>query len=176
MSKKEFTIEGKIIIVGDTHVIKPEDLPNDMIKAINEADLLIHIGDFISEKIIDFLISKKGKNFVGVYGNADPLSIRNRLQERELIKVNGLKIGITHPALGGSEKFTLKRALALFRNDDIDVLVYGHTHDPYIDLENNPIIINPGRGFIENYSYDFGAFYAIIDITKGFHAKIEKIL
>ncbi len=85
----------RIVVIGDTHILDFNELPQKMLNAILSADWVIHVGDYTSKEVLNGFIKLKGSQFVGVYGNADPLSIRNQVLEKEIIEVNGKKIGIT---------------------------------------------------------------------------------
>lgn len=95
----------KIIIIGDTHLNSFKKLPKEMVQAIKEGDWIIHVGDYTSIDIVEGLIRWKGDKFKGVFGNADPLSIRKILPDKVILEIKGKKIGITHPFCGGPETF-----------------------------------------------------------------------
>ena len=84
-----------MVVIGDTHISNFKELPKEMMSVILTADWVIHVGDYTSKNVLDGLARIEGPHFVGVYGNADPLSIRNQVLEKEIIEVNGKKIGIT---------------------------------------------------------------------------------
>ena len=165
----------KIIVIGDTHISNFNELPPEMLKAILSADRVIHVGDYTSKNILDELIKLKGPQFVGVYGNADPLSIRNRVLEKEIIEVNSNKIGITHPAIGGTYENTKKKVLRSFKDDSVDAIIYGHTHDPLIENFNGIILVNPGKGYIEKEYFGSPTSYAILTLDDKIHAEIISI-
>ena len=95
----------KIIIIGDTHLNSFKKLPKEMAQAIKEGDWIIHAGDYTSIDTVEGLIRWKGDKFKGVFGNADPLSIRKILPDKVILEIKGKKIGITHPFCGGPETF-----------------------------------------------------------------------
>ena len=168
MSKKT------IVIIGDTHVKLFSDIPVKMRNAMNTADLVVHVGDFTSVKILEGLKKKKEK-FKGVYGNADPGSVRKQLSSREVFSMVGFKIGITHPFSGGSERMAKRRAISLFKNESIDILIYGHTHDAEVTREEEFLILNPGRGYVEKDSYGPPASYIVLTLEREARAKIEHL-
>jgi putative phosphoesterase len=139
----------KITILGDTHINSFEELPKEILGEIEQSDWVIHVGDYISPMVIDGLIKLKGKQFRGVFGNADPMDVRNKLRSREILTIQGKKIGIIHPASGGPEEYLERKVLADFQKEDLDVLIYGHTHESKILQKNDILIINPGKGYLE---------------------------
>lgn len=161
----------KIIIVGDTHARVFKDLPNEMIDEIQKADRVIHVGDYASKDVLDGFIAIKGQAFEGVYGNADPQAIRNEVPAKKIIEISGKRIGITHPAIGGPSEMSKKRVLATFKKDNVDIIVYGHTHDSEIDRMEDLLIINPGKGYIEDNS--FGPTTSMVLLTIGEEVEVD---
>ena len=161
----------KIFILGDTHARDFNDLPNEMVEAIQEADHVIHVGDYVSKNVLDGLINLKGQAFEGVCGNADPQEIRKIVPTKKIIEISGLKIGITHPVIGGPSEKSKRRALAIFKDDNVDIIIYGHTHDSEITKFKDLLIINPGKGYIEDNS--FGPPTSIALLTIGEEVKVK---
>lgn len=165
----------RIIVIGDTHILDFNELPQKMLKAILSADWVIHVGDYTSKNVLNGLINLKGHQFIGVHGNADPLSIMNQVLEKEIIEVNGKKIGITHPAVGGTYENTKMKILRKFKDDDVDAIIYGHTHDPIIEDFNGIMLINPGKGYLEKEYFGSPTSFAILTLDKKIHAEIINI-
>ncbi len=165
----------KITVLGDTHIRFFEELPKDMLKEIFDSDRVIHVGDYTSLDVLDGLIEAKGERFIGVYGNADPQSIRDKIQMRRILKVFGKKIGITHPAIGGPEEIIENKVLAEFKNENIDIIIYGHTHDPSIIYKGKILLINPGKGYLESNYYGSPTTIAILLVSDRCRAKIKEI-
>jgi putative phosphoesterase len=161
----------KIIVVGDTHAHSFKDLPNEMIEAIQEADQVIHVGDYVSKNVLDGFIALRGQAFEGVCGNADPQAIRNIVPAKKIIEISDIRIGITHPIIGGPSEKSKKRALAIFKEDNVDIIIYGHTHDSEINKLEDLLVINPGKGYIEDNS--FGPPTSIALLTIGEEVKVE---
>ena len=166
---------AKILILGDTHLQKFEDLPKTLINEIQKADWVIHTGDYTSIDVLNGFIKKKGENFQGVYGNADPLSIRENVPYKKIIQIQSKKIGIIHPAKGGLLKNPINRILLEFKDYKLDIIVYGHTHESYIENSNGILFINPGKGYIEENSFGSPATFAILTIEKHIQAEIKKL-
>lgn len=142
----------KIAILGDTHIRNFKDLPTEMIEEIEDSDWIIHVGDYVSLDVLDGLRKLKGENFKGVYGNADPKYIIEQVPSTDVFKISGKKIGITHPAGGGPSEIIEAQVLTKFINVNVDIVIYGHTHEAKISQEGNTWIINPGKGYLEtNY-------------------------
>ncbi|MHA1148682.1 MAG: metallophosphoesterase family protein [Promethearchaeota archaeon] len=164
-----------IVVIGDTHVSSIEELPQTMVDAIKDADWVIHTGDYTRKKLIEDLILIKGKKFKGVYGNTDPLDVQEAVPEKQIIEIHGIKIGITHPASGGSSSTTKSKVLKEFRNEKVDIIIFGHTHEALIENSNGFLLLNPGQGYIERYSYRSITSFLIIEIDQEIKTYVKKI-
>lgn len=163
---------SSICIIGDTHVKNYEDLPVQIQEAIDKNEWLVHVGDYISVDLLDVLKKKKLDKFLGVYGNADPMSIRERLPSILIASINGVKIGISHPASGGSETFTESKVINQFKEEEIDVIIYGHTHEAKIIRRDKILLLNPGKGYIEPNTFGPPTSYIQMKIGASIKAKI----
>ncbi len=165
----------KILIIGDTHLNSFKKLPKEMVQAIKESDWVIHVGDYTSIDIVEGLIRWKGDKFKGVFGNADPLSIRKILPDKVILEIKEKRIGITHPFCGGPETFTKARVKREFKDYDVDAIVFGHTHEPEIIEVNKILLINPGKGYLEKSSFGTPTTLAILTVTETLQAEIINI-
>jgi len=165
----------KIIIVGDTHLNSFKELPKAMAQAIKEGDWIIHVGDYTSIDTVEGLIRWKGDKFKGVFGNADPLSIRKILPDKVILEVKGKKIGITHPFFGGPETFIKAKVKRVFKDYDVDAIVFGHTHEPEIIEVNKILLINPGKGYLEKNTFGKPTSFAVLTVTETLQAEIINV-
>jgi len=168
-------LKTKILVIGDTHISSFKDLPNKILQFIKESNWIIHVGDYTSKNIVEGFTQIKGNYFKGVYGNSDPLVIRKLLPPKIVIEILGIRIGIIHPESGGSETFLKKRILKEFRDHNVDVIAYGHTHEAEIQRVDKILLVNPGRGYIDEFSYNSSASISIITLGKNIKAKIIEI-
>lgn len=131
----------KIAIISDTHLTKhmrrfKEFLYNNF----QDVDMIVHVGDFKSAQTINTI--KRFKPFKGVFGNNDGKEIRKQLKEKEIILVEGIKIGLFHGT--GDVNTALDRSYDKFKKDKVDVIIFGHTHKPIIKSKNKILMLNPG--------------------------------
>ena len=142
-----------IIVVSDTH----GDF-HSLSQALNaqpQAELIIHCGDgneqykYLKENVTD-------KQVVGVCGNCDWTS---KLPGREIVEVCGKRIFVTHGHLYNA-KFTTERMEYAAREENADILLFGHTHQATTDYHDGLYMMNPGSccGYTASYGY--------IDITE----------
>ncbi|MFD0050072.1 metallophosphoesterase family protein [Actinomycetes bacterium NPDC127524] len=131
----------KIIVLSDTHMPKKaKKFPSPLLKELKNADLIIHAGDWQTIAVYNDL-RKYGK-VEGVYGNVDSQQILERFPDKQILTVKQFKIGLIH---GHGKKWTTeKRALIAFKDDDVDMIIYGHSHIPKITHENKCLLFNPG--------------------------------
>ncbi len=130
----------KIVILADTHLNKETDMLKTLLDKLGEVDLIIHAGDYINDAVVDTL--RKIPGFHGVWGNCDTAGIQNTLKEKELLTLDSYRLGIFHGH--GKGKSTLDRAYAAFENDNVNIIVFGHSHQPSITTKNKVLMLNPG--------------------------------
>lgn len=126
----------KILVVSDTHG-HTKNLER-VLEKVGDIDLFIHCGDLEGGE--DYIRALVDVPCYMVAGNNDWFSDLQREME---ISVDDYRIWITHGnnygASMGPERL-LEEAAA--RN--VDVVMYGHTHRPLIEYQDNIVIVNPG--------------------------------
>ncbi|PRR77383.1 hypothetical protein CLLI_23670 [Clostridium liquoris] len=137
-------IEGEVLkigIISDTHITKHGDNINKIIdKYFKDVDMIIHVGDFNSMDVINNI--KKKKKFMGVFGNNDSSTVKQYLKEKDIINIEGYKIGMFHGH--GDKKTSIERAYDEFKDSKVDIIIFGHSHQPIIKTKNKILMINPG--------------------------------
>lgn len=129
----------KIGIVSDTHVTSLAELPEKLLSALAEVELIIHAGDFISIDVLEGL--KRLGEVKAVQGNMDSAELKRILPERELLEIEGKRIGIIHG--WGSPYGIDDRVGSMFK--EVDAIVYGHSHYSQNELKNGVLFFNPGK-------------------------------
>ncbi len=130
----------KIGIISDTHIKSNLDRLDQVRSWLSEVDFLIHVGDFTGLEVVRNLVAFK--NLIGVWGNNDGEEIKKILKEKEILEVEGYRIGLFHGH--GEKKTTQERALEKFKDDSVDIIVFGHSHQPLILTKNKILLLNPG--------------------------------
>ncbi|MBM7553849.1 metallophosphoesterase family protein [Thalassobacillus pellis] len=131
----------KVIVVSDTHMPKKgKKFPNRFISELANADLIIHAGDWQTIEVYEEL-SRYGK-VAGVYGNVDNQDIIVVTEEKKLIELEGFTIGVVHGH--GEKKTTEKRALDAFTEEEVDCIIFGHSHIPLLRYFKKTLLFNPG--------------------------------
>ena len=126
----------KILIVSDTH--GHEKNLETVIEKTGPVDLFIHLGDIEGHE--DYIEALAGCPVHMVSGNNDFFSTLPREEELQLGRYRVL---ITHGHYYGVSVGTSRlKEEAASRN--IDIVMYGHTHRPEIDREEEVTVVNPG--------------------------------
>jgi putative phosphoesterase len=131
----------EIVVLADTHARDIADLPEQILEELKKADLIIHAGDYTHKRLLEQL--RDLGNFKGVYGNMDSYEIMNELPDTDIFEIRGFKIGVTHPSEGGSP-VDIKERVGSKLGGDLDLIIYGHTHNPANEREEGTIYFNPG--------------------------------
>ena len=132
----------RIVAISDTHAKNLDALPKALLAEISDADIVVHCGDYTSITLLKEL-RDLAKRFVGVYGNVDTIDIRQEVPKKTVFDIDGKKIGVIHPHWGGAP-FGIEEAIVKeFHN--VDLILFGHTHDAWTDTINGVTFLNPGQ-------------------------------
>ena len=118
-----------IAIISDTHGY----LSKQLIKELNQVDLILHAGDIDSPSTFKTL-NKLGRLIV-VRGNMDMNPLFKQLPVEEMVDIQGIR-------------FYMRHDLGLLdivpEASDVDVLISGHTHRTADETRNGIRYLNPG--------------------------------
>ncbi len=126
----------KILIVSDTH--RQNENYFKVMDKVAPIDMVVHCGDAEGS---EYIIGKKAACPLEiVLGNNDYFS---ELPREKFFMIGPYKVWLTHGHnyYVTMENGSIKRE-AISRGADI--VMYGHTHRPVIDIGNNIIAVNPG--------------------------------
>jgi len=146
-------------IISDTHY--PTRLPNLPFAAIEDAfrhvDAILHAGDIETPEVLNHLSGIAPVQ--AVKGDDDTFD----LPLSRVIEIGGVRIGLAHGHYTNpvkEELYRLRRRLGYskhrelteridsllqhFRDDKLDVLVFGHSHRPMVSQRNGVLLFNPG--------------------------------
>jgi putative phosphoesterase len=131
----------RLLLLADTHLPKrAKDLPAAVWQAVEEADVVVHAGDWVDVRLLDEL-EARSQRLVGVHGNNDHGVLRERLPEVARVELDGVRIGVVHET--GQAKGREERMAAAY--PDLDVLVFGHSHIPWDTTAGSGLrLLNPG--------------------------------
>ena len=127
-------------MIADTHIpVRAREIPQKVFEVFDKVDFIIHAGDLVDLSVIDDL--EQLAPVLAVYGNMDGPKIRGKLPKINSAKVLNWKIGVTHDP---KALFGMGKMREIVKQNDLNVLVYGHTHNPRIKWEGKTLFINPG--------------------------------
>lgn len=126
----------KVLIVSDTH--GRNHYLQKTLERVSPIDLLIHLGDFEGGEEYIRSISECPTEMVS--GNND---FFNGLPKEKVIQIGKYSVLLTHGHRYGVYYSTSELRAAAGRNN-ADIVMFGHTHIPMIDLKEEIWLINPG--------------------------------
>jgi len=129
-----------IAIVSDTHLPRGKRrLPDEVLERAGSADLVVHAGDFTDAAALA-AFEGVGTDLRAVHGNMDQPAVFERLPDMLSFDVEGIRLGMVHDP--GPRNGRLDRLRKRF--PDCDAVIFGHTHQPQHDQEEDFQIFNPG--------------------------------
>ncbi|RMG60484.1 MAG: hypothetical protein D6713_02685 [Deltaproteobacteria bacterium] len=72
----------------------------------------------------------------------DSLDIKRRYPKREILQVGDVRIGVIHG--WGSPHGIVSKILYAFRDEKVDAIFFGHTHERFHEVRDGIHLINPG--------------------------------
>jgi len=130
----------RIGVVSDTHIpVRAGSIPPGVFHAFSGVDYIIHAGDIVSFQATAEL--EEVAPVVAVYGNMDPPEVRAKYPSVNSLEVGGVRIGVVHDSLS---PWMMERMREFARANNYDVLVFGHTHRPYLKEDEGRLYLNPG--------------------------------
>jgi putative phosphoesterase len=140
-------VATRLLLLADTHVpARAKRLPDEVWRAVDAADVVIHAGDWVDVATLDALAARAAR-LIGVYGNNDGPGLRARLPELARERIEGLDVAVIHET--GAATGRERRVDALFGASagaqPPDLLVFGHSHIPWDSATGAGIrLLNPG--------------------------------
>jgi len=126
----------RILIVSDTHRHN-EDL-HEVINKVGRIDMLIHCGD-IECQAEDISCMVECPTVI-VRGNNDFFA---RLEKEDVFNIDSYKIMVTH-----GHHYNVSLGVDMLVDEalsrGVNVVMYGHTHRPHLEIRDDITIINPG--------------------------------
>jgi uncharacterized protein len=131
----------RLVILADTHVPRrARDLPTQLWRDIERADVVVHAGDWVDESLLD-AVESRAPRLIGVWGNNDGPPLRRRLPEVARADLDGVRLAVVHE----TGPRTGREARADLAFPDTDLLVFGHSHIPWDSTTPAGLrLLNPG--------------------------------
>jgi putative phosphoesterase len=147
----------KIGVIGDTHVpdMVPA-LPAQVLSSLRGVDIILHVGDICELGVLQQL--EPIAQTYAVAGDRDGGQVRQYLQEKQRLEFGNRAIGLVHGhhawegdwvtrisyRLNRAGRMNALCASVLREFDDVDAIVFGHSHEPYIKMHGGVLLFNPG--------------------------------
>ena len=131
-------------LISDTHIPdRAKILPQNVIDAFKDVDLILHAGDLTSPRVIEEL--ERIAPVMAVQGNMDRVNGID-LPQAKTLEAEGLKIGVIHGEV--YPRADTQQLVYLAKELDVDILVSGHSHQPKIEKTDGVLLINPGSPIV----------------------------
>jgi putative phosphoesterase len=125
------------VVIADTHLPRRASaLPEGLIPYLERADLILHAGDLMDPTLLDELAAYAPVR--AVRGNLDPPEAT--LPETVEFEFGGVSIAMIHDS--GPKKGRRNRMKRRFQR--ARVVVFGHSHIPWLQDEDGVLLLNPG--------------------------------
>lgn len=147
----------KIGVLADTHVpdILPA-LPPSVFEVFQGVDIILHAGDVCHLSVLQKL-EPLAQTFA-VFGDQDGAQVKRFLQEKQQLEFMNRSVGLIHGQHAWEGNLltrtiyrvdAAKREHALYESvlrafPGVDVIVFGHSHTPYIKMHDSVLLFNPG--------------------------------
>lgn len=144
-------------VLADTHIPDRTRELNPLVLEVfhrGKVNAILHAGDISTAGVLTTL--EEIAPIYAVRGNRDWVALKS-LPSHRLLTFNGVQVGLTH-GHGNLRRYLIKRIEYVLQGYHVemflpvvraqfptaDVLIFGHTHRPYLQEENSRLILNPG--------------------------------
>lgn len=132
-------IPVKVGVLSDTHIPTASTvLPSKVFELFKDVDLILHAGDIVHVGVLDELAAIAPVEAVA--GNMDDGEVHALLPHKKVITIGKFKVGLIH----GKYRIAEQRAMIRQEFDQVDLIVYGHSHTPFWGREGDILFLNPG--------------------------------
>lgn len=148
----------RIGVISDTHISDlMEKLPPRMEEVFSGLDIILHAGDVCKLEVLRKLQNEYTIT-MAVYGDDDSAEIKQYIDEKRVIGFSRRRIGLIHghqfrpltfmPRIrmllkGQDVKYAFNEYI-LSQFENVDCIVFGHTHRPYVRVYKGVLFFNPG--------------------------------
>jgi hypothetical protein len=128
----------RVGVISDTHLRSyNQNLAQKLAKHFKDVQMILHAGDITELSVLDMLDAPQ---VIAVLGNMDGFAAAGSLPAKRLLKLEGFQIGLIHGY--GPPNGLGKRVRQEF--DDVDAIVFGHSHKPTNYVQDGVLYFNPG--------------------------------
>lgn len=125
------------VVLADTHIPRrAKALPESLLPYLEKADFILHAGDLMDPALLGTLAAYAPAK--AVQGNLDPP--KAGLPETLELELDGVRVAMIHDS--GPKKGRRNRMRRRF--PEARVVVFGHSHIPWLEDEDGVLLLNPG--------------------------------
>lgn len=129
----------KVGVISDTHVPgAASSLPPAVFEVFKDAELILHAGDIVELSVLDEL--RAIAHVEAVAGNMDGPDLQIRLPRKKTLTIGKFTVGLIH----GKYRIDVQKEMILKEFDNVDLIVYGHSHTPFWGKVGGVLFLNPG--------------------------------
>lgn len=160
----------KIGVISDTHIpTRADRVPQAVFRHFKGVHLILHAGDIEDMMVIYDL--EEIAPVKAVVGNMDPYELREELPVKRIVKAGGVNIGLIHG--WGDPKGLPQRVLEAFSGENVQCIVFGHSHQPFNEEVQGILLFNPGSPTDRMFA-TYNSI-GILHIEKGIKGEIIKL-
>lgn len=144
-------------ILSDTHLQEPTPQFLAQVSAcFAEVSIVCHLGDLTNLRVLQAFA---GKTVHAVHGNMCDAITGANLPRKKTVTVGSCRIGMIH-RVGKSYDF---EAQLWPEFDEVECILYGHTHQPVCHRSGGVLYLNPGS-FMAGSRFGAPATYGILTV------------
>jgi putative phosphoesterase len=157
----------KVGVISDTHLpAMGGSLPADVRRAFRGVDLILHAGDVTEASVLEEL--RTIAPVEAVAGNMDDPSHLG-LPFKKVLTLGRFKVGLIH----GKFRIDVQKDMIRKEFDNVDLIVYGHSHTPFWGPVGDTLFLNPGSP-TDNRHAPYHSV-AVLDVGETLSAEIIRI-
>lgn len=158
----------RVGILSDTHLSRPTPEFQKLVDiCFAGTSIILHAGDLTEPFILQAF---KGKVVHGVHGNMCSAASRQALPRKKTVTLGNFTLGIIHNT-GYAYDFEDQLSLEF---DQVDCIIYGHTHRPVCHTSGGILYINPGS-FQSTGRFGAPGTFAILEVGETLSATLFEV-
>jgi len=161
----------RIGVISDTHIPdRAKEIPKKILDDFKNVDMIIHAGDLVDLAVLEKLKSVCS-NVKAVWGNMDPDNLKKMLPEKEIFTIGKHKIAVMHGY--GAPDYLIAKLSAIFKNEGVDIIIFGHAHFSVNEKVDGILFFNPGSA-TDKVLTPYNS-YGIIEVNDKIEAQVIKL-
>lgn len=157
----------RIGVVSDTHMNAYDPAFARAIRRIfSGVNMILHAGDITHISVLDCF---EEAEVMAVAGNMDQGPSTMDLPSKRIVTAGDKRIGLMHG--WGAKQALMERVAGEFAGDDVDCIVFGHSHQPTNLVKNGILFFNPGTAMGGRP----GGTVGLLEVDHGIQGSIIKL-